>query len=534
MIKCANYVVDTVTQRQGGIYYTPPLAASAMASWAIRTGTERLLEPCFGSGVFLAAAKQVAASRNLAPMQAFGIELMDTAFKHAVDTGLIDTKQCIRGDFLSVSPFPVDVVIGNPPYIRLRSLPEDQQERALKVTREVLGDPMDTSGSVWMAFVLHAVRFLARGGRLAFVLPYELTHVRYARPLWEFLGRSFGDLRIVRVKERLFPEIMQEVVILFADDHGGATTSVTFEVFDTTSNLAGNSPAIRKVFSIRQAIEDRPFIKALLPDRLTSLLEERFALLTAPVSQFCAFNIGYVSGHKDFFHPTEQTIAKFGLPQKSLRNTLTASRSLSGTGIWTSSISPDNTRRLFYPDGDLSAEERRYIQKGEADKVDSGYKCSRRTPWYKVPDVRVPDLFLSVFKESPTLVSNNNGLVASNSLLCGFLRHPCSADQFISAWYTSLTLLSCELQVHSLGGGVLVLIPGEVGKVSVPPPGSLPTSHIAQLDEALRSTGRDAYRIGDRPVLMGSLQLTAQEVQLIREGASTLASWRTVCRASAK
>ena len=34
-------------------------------------------------------------------------------------------------------------------------------------------------------------------------------------------------------------------------------------------------------------------------------------------------------------------------------------------------------------------------------------------------------------------------------------------------WYNSLTLLSIELNVHSLGGGVLVLIPGETDRIEV-------------------------------------------------------------------
>ena len=152
--------------------------------------------------------------------------------------------------------------------------------------------------------------------------------------------------------------------------------------------------------------------------------------------------------------------------------------------------------------------------------------------WYKVPDVRVPDVLLSVFKESPSLVLNDAGLVASNSLLCGFLRPACTAEQFILAWYTSLTRLSCELQVHSLGGGVLVLIPGEVASIRIPMPGPLPTAHIGELDSLLMSGQGNPYQLGDRPVLMESLNLTAHEVDLIQEGVEVLADWRNSVRSS--
>ena len=138
---------------------------------------------------------------------------------------------------------------------------------------------------------------------------------------------------------------------------------------------------------------------------------------------------------------------------------MVASRELGGVGLRTSAIALNDLRRLFYPNESLTQPERRYILQGEREGIDTGYKCQSRNPWYRVPDVRVPDVLLSVFREVPALVANDGALVASNSILCGFLRAGYTAEQLIAAWYTSLTLLYCELRVHSLGGGVLVCNP---------------------------------------------------------------------------
>ena len=519
-------VLGTPARRRNGIYYTPPLAAQVMARWAIRSQTDRVLEPSFGSGVFLTALGQVL---NPSLGQVRGVEMMDAAYNAAIESGLMDVNHSSLGDFLQVTPFPVDVAIGNPPYVRLRSLPTIQETRARRAAEEVLGTPMDSAGSVWMAFVLHATRFLARGGRFAFVLPYEITHVRYAKPLWRFLGNNFGDLRLVRVKERIFPDVMQEVVILFADFHGDSTDRVCFEAYERTQDLDRGQPMVRKDLLIKSIIESRPFVQALLPDDLHGLLQERISPLTSPLPTFCTFNIGYVSGHQRFFHPDDRTITRFMLPQSSLRNSVVASRELSGIGIRTSAIAPDDLRRLFHPNGNPSGPEQKYILQGERDGINTGYKCKSRNPWYRVPDVRVPDVLLSVFKEIPALVANDADLVASNSILCGFLRDGYTAEQFISAWYTSLTLLYCELQVHSLGGGVLVLIPGEVANVRIPRPNCLPVGHLSNVDKAL--LGKDnPYPVGDETVLINSLGLSAKEVSSIREGIDELVSWRTAYR----
>ena len=507
-------------RRRNGIYYTPLTAAQVMARWAVRSETDRVLEPCFGEGVFLSALKEMNAG------QVHGVELMDATYQSAVESGLVNADESILGNFLDVDPFEIDVAIGNPPYVRLRSLPEGHKERANKAAEKALGGPMDAAGSLWMPFLLHATRFLVRGGRLAFVLPYEITHVRYAKVLWKFLGENFGDLRLVRVKERIFSDLMQEVVILFAGNWGGSTRSVCFEAYRRTSDLDAGQPAVRKELAIQAVIEDRPFTRALLNSDADSLLQERSLHLTAPIPEFCTFNIGYVSGNKRFFHPDVGTVTKFGLPSESLRRSIVASRELSKVGVRTSAIDRDTLKRLFYPNGHLSEQERQYVLQGENEGIDTGYKCNKRKPWYKVPDVRVPDVLLSVFREVPALVENDANLVASNSILCGFLRNGHTAKQFVAAWYTSLTLLSCELRVHSLGGGVLCLIPGEVANLRIPAPDTLPVGHIADVDEALQRN-ENPYLTGDAPILVGALGLSRQEVSYIHEGIHTLASWRT-------
>jgi len=77
---------------------------------------------------------------------------------------------------------------------------------------------------------------------------------------------------------------------------------------------------------------------------------------------------------------------------------------------------------------------------------------------------------------------------------------------------------------------VLVLIPGEVATIRLPAPGSLLTTHIGELDKLLRSAKGNPYQLGDEPVLVKSLKLTAHEVELIQEGTQLLANWRIAAK----
>lgn len=79
--------------------------------------------------------------------------------------------------------------------------------------------------------------------------------------------------------------------------------------------------------------------------------------------------------------------------------------------------------------------------------------------------MKTPDLIVSVFSNTPKLIVNDDGWTFSNSLLGGYLSDGVSATDFAETWYTAITLLSIEIEVHSLGGGVLVVVPNEADKI---------------------------------------------------------------------
>ncbi len=482
-----------------------------------------------GDGEFLRAIQVEAARAGYDGVQTWGVELALDTYQTTVRDGLVDPERAILGDFLAVRPFPVDVAIGNPPYVRLRHLPKEDAARATAAAMRALGSPMDPSGSVWMAFVLHASEFLAPGGRLAFVLPHEMTHVRYARPVWRYLSQRFGSLRVVRVHERVFPEILQDVILLFADDRGGSTGEVEFEAYDCRTDLDFGRPVRQARVEISRIVAgERPFIEALLPVGLVDLLRGKVESATRPMRDIASLNIGYVAGDKRFFHPTDAMITQHQLPGASLVPTVTSSRRMSGNGIWTAKLPKAATDRLFLPPVDaqaLTPGERAYIAIGQHAEVHRRYKCRIRDPWYVTPGVKVPNLLIPVFTDRPLLLINDGGYTASNSMLSGYLTAG-TAEAIAAAWYTSLTLLQVELHVHSLGGGVMVFVPREAGAIRLAK-AVTGRDHLQVVDQLLRAGNVDrAYQAGDAAVLSDHLGLSSREVDLIQEGVHSLRYWR--------
>lgn len=520
----AKTMVDE-RNRAKGAYYTPAKAAQFLASWVVRNDGETYLEPSFGDGVFIKAVRKVSQEKSFSEPNWIAHELDIQAATFAVENGLIRSQEVITGDFLS-QPISglADAVIANPPFVRLRNLVADQRDSALASVLDYSGIEMLTSGSVWMPFLSKMTASLKNGGRLAVVLPLDFTYVAYARQMWKFLGDSFGEIVVNRIHERLFPDINQDVMLLLADNYGGACTDLQFNAFETVDALQSADPVVKSRIAIADILQgERVFQTALLNPKLQALIKDNFGGLCEPAGDHADFRIGYVSGDKEYFHPSFETIIEHSIPATSLHRTLTNSRKLRGKGLLTSEINEGVADLLWLPSTPLSKGEKSYIISGEKLRVNMGYKCSRRSPWYLVPGVKAPDLIVTVFSENPLLVVNDAGWFVSNSLLSVFLKSK-STHQFVQNWYTPLTLLSIGLQVHSLGGGVMVMVPNEAASIRIPMLDSDKSSldriktHLAKGD-----TFR-AYGSSDEQV---KRVIGEDNLALVYEGIDVLNFWRT-------
>ena len=382
-----------------------------------------------------------------------------------------------------------------------------------------------------MPFTIHASSMLVDGGRLAFVLPFELTHVRYAYPLWDYLGKHYSNIRVIRIHEDFFPDVDVETIILLAENYGGNTEVVDFAIYDSVAGLLGNKTSLYSQIKISDIIHrKKPFVYSLLNSSQHELLDSvRKKGITAPLIDYCKFRIGYVCADKDYFHPSKDTCIEYGIPNENLLPCISNAKEINGgTGIGVV-VSPGKSASNLYLPKQLTAADKRYIKHGLDIGVNLRYKCKQRSPWYLTPSVDIPDLVLTVFGDAPKLIVNGGKYAVSNSLLAGFLSSGASGEQLICMWYNSLTLLSIELNVHSLGGGVLVLIPGETDKLETirAIPSEKAHEIFERIDECIKAQGiHAAYILGDELVLKKILGFSEEQIKTIRDAVSALRFWR--------
>ena len=518
-------------KRATGSFYTCLSIADYIVRWAITDADTKVLEPSFGDGSFLYSAINRFNELGQFDPEIYGVELQAEPFYNFVNVN--DTVECSLTDFMDYRlNCGIDAVVGNPPYVSLRNLSTNDRNKAIALMSKY-GIDMPPSSSLWMPFVVHATEMLNDNGRLGFVLPYEITYVRYAFKLWSYLQSNYGKLSVYRVYKDFFPEVDVETIVFLAENKGGTTDRVEYKAFKDITDLFYDNSIVDISIPIADiASLSKPFERELISSKAKSIISSlRFNGKLAPLLNECKFKIGYVCGNKGFFHPTEDTIKKYKIKKSNLIPCLINSKDINNhNNIGLDTVTAVSDSRLFYPTI-VGKGEKAYISYGETQKVNLGYKCKVRNPWYITPSIETPDIILTVFGDVPRMIANSKGFIVSNSLLCGIIDSTkgTTAKELVCRWYNSLTLLLIEMYIHSLGGGTLVLIPGEMDKMEIMSdyPKSKINDVFEQLNDCMISKGvSDTYLLGDELVLKRIYNLTDAEIMEIRKSLDELRSWR--------
>ncbi len=479
-------------QKARGAYYTPPETAAALVRWAVRSPEEHMLDPSCGDGRFLA----------LHP-RSTGVDCDASAVSSAAEAAPRGTVECADFfDWAAATSERFDCAAGNPPFIRFQRFNGETRRQALKLCAS-LGAKLSGLCSSWVPYLIVTASLLRQGGRMAFVVPAEIGHAPYAAPLLDWLARHFSEVRLVAVRQKLFTELSEDVWLLYADGFGGRTDHFDLAlherfVFRSEPPIADTRVSVREWR--RWGSRLRPM---LLPARIRSVYENfRDSEQTTTLGNVARVGIGYVSGANNFFHMRPSEAEELEIPWELLRPTVRSGRELQGEAIsaetvagWRSGDQP-NFLLALAPQTPLPAAVQRYLDSPRGQDARQRYKCRVRTPWYAVPHVLVPDLFLSYMSgEGPSLVENRARCTCTNAVHAVRLNATgVDASRLRRRWRTTLTSLSCEIEGHPLGGGVLKLEPREALQVLVSLNGDLSPGTERDLQEGVDILRRWRHR----------------------------------------
>lgn len=476
------------SKKRSGAYFTPDDVAAALVKWACHKPSDRMLDPSCGDGQFLALHRNsVGIEQN--PVSAHqAIERAPGALVHEGDffTWAADTSERFQ------------CAAGNPPFIRYQTFKGDMRRRALALCED-LGARFTGLTSSWAPFLVATAALLKRGGRMAFVVPAEIGHAPYAAPLLEYLLDSFSTVQIVAVRDKLFPSLSEDCWLLYADGFGGRSDAIGLTITDRFVPAASPPTVTTKVDRTEwQSVWNRRLRPYLIPAPIRALYAQAACDDgSRRLGTFAQVGIGYISGANDFFHLRASEAERLKIPSALLKPSVRNGRAMPQKQITAATVEKwkrnDEQVLLLHlsRDQELPAAVRRYLDSSAGQEARQGYKCRNRAPWYAVPDVQTPDFVMSYMAgRSANLVRNVAGVTCANSVHSVRIRDHELAAKLLPKWSSSFVRLSCELEGHALGGGMLKLEPREAASILFPSVTVLASADNDELEDAISTLQR--------------------------------------------
>ncbi len=480
-----------------GAFYTEDAVAAFLVQWGLSKSTGSVMDPSCGDGRFLVQAARLGATRVV------GCDADSSAVKATREN--LASEECeaevVESDFFRQEPTSlgsVDLVVGNPPFIRYQRFNGESRELAQASARR-LGVHLNGLAASWAPFLIHSLRFLRPEGAMAMVVPAEIVQTTYGLPVLRGLLAHFERVRLIAFDRNIFDEAQEETFLLLAERCGRHTSEIEIVHLTNSSELDGlTDQRMEQLVTTAQVPAEGPFSfgYTLLTDSVRAEWDEFIGRgPVTPLERIATVTNGYVSGANAFFHRTTEEALAVGIPAEWLRVSAKGSRSLIGLSFTETDVglleSKGEAHHLVVPQENDADALTRFTSEGESSGIDARFKCRTRSPWWKVPGLHVPHAFFPyMIASTPHASLNECGAVYTNTL--HGIRFVDGIDPRLAvlALLTTPALLSMELVGRSYGGGVLKLEPSELRRVTVPLP-DVPEASVArafaQADSLVRS-----------------------------------------------
>jgi adenine-specific DNA-methyltransferase len=510
---------------RGGFYTPPALVSACLTRLAERLDGDglRILEPSAGDGAFVRALAHPDWRRRVGSVLAIEpVSLEAEKCRRALAACELG-GEVVAGSVISWAAGAgeaFDAAVGNPPFVRYQFISREDRAAILRLG-EKLGVEFAGVSNLWIPVLLAALGRLRPGGALAFVVPTECLTGCSAGAVRRWLIDECEEIRFDLFAPGSFPEVLQEVAILSGRRAGRRTRGVL------PMRIAERAYEVDEASAWTRYLLD--------PVHLEALEAAQRLPLARRLRDLVAFEVSIVTGANDYFSVDDATLAAHELapwavpllprsrhaPGLVFTEADREAARAAGAKVWLLDFSARK------PDPLEAAGACAYLMLGEEKGFPGRYKCRIREPWYRVPGIVRGELLLSKRCHLwPRVVVNEAESFTTDTIYRGrMLTAERSARDVAAAFHNSLTLLTAELEGRSFGGGVLELVPSEIGRLTtLVPPGA--EAFLSGLDRVARSAGSEEVIAETDARLIATGALPAELVPLLREARSLLAERR--------
>ena len=404
--------VGIAHRRSLGQYWTDPAVAAFMVDWVSGSGKPGIHDPAFGLGAFYDALP----APNRIRFTATEVDPAVAGFWHRTGCGGVDLTV---GDYLLSWGRRAENVVCNPPYMRFQHFKNREVVRN-EFYRQT-GVRLSGYTNIASVFLLKSLEELARGGRLAYLMPLEFLNTGYGGIVKRRLiegGHLAGVIRLECEKEA-FPEVTTSVGIVLYDA-GSVHPAVRFFSVSSVNELNAVLSTAPDSSIPHESLDPTAKWLHYFEGKANKTPREDMV----PIGRYGRFSRGIATGANEFFALTPSRMRELEMSESDCSPCITRSAHVRQAVFddvdFAALMQRDKATLLFSPGARPSPAALRYINLGQRRGFDRRYLTASRKPWFRTERRSPAPILVGVFSRGGYKVVRNHAQVLNLTCFHGF------------------------------------------------------------------------------------------------------------------
>ncbi|HTF18563.1 MAG TPA: N-6 DNA methylase [Chryseolinea sp.] len=450
-------------------YYTPSRVSEVLCELSISDKNTHILEPSFG-----------------------GCSFLENSYNRLKQLGQTDPSSCIYGydidklarknlkgnftnanhrnfklvDFLKSQPDDFgkkfELILGNPPYLPISKMKNKNRAWEIANENKLI---VSKKASLWVYFIVHSLNFLKAGGRLSFIIPESILFTNYGKQIQEFLCSRFGNVKLIKLSERIFltEGTKEKTLFLLCEDFENKCERAQVFTFPTFNAFCS------RIHELKSAPPE--IVSSFKGDNASETLS------TYELDDLCDIRIGIVTGASKHVIISHAIAKSLKLKRSFYYPVLVNGKYFKNINLTSNFFDiKEKERKFFLIDFEklYKKDRNRYYKIKELipQEVFENATFANRENWRKMDDNRIPQGIMVYHSiNGPRIALNSAKVNVTNSIHRLFFKKKYNKTYFIKlvciSALTSFTQYHAELIGRSYGTGSLKLEPGDAKKLKI-------------------------------------------------------------------
>ena len=298
----------------------------------------------------------------------------------------------------------------------------------------------------------------------------------YAQQLRKYLARFFNKINIISFENLVFEEIQQEVVLLLCEKNGTDEHLIEHIEVKDTEGLQTLDPHRLNLPTKQIDFHADKWTYYFLDKEELEFLGRVRCENMPKIGKYANVEVGITTGANGYFTVPQSIVDLYQL-QEYARPMVGRSVQVNSlcftTEDWKRNLNIGAKANLLVFPPKVKEEGgdgvKAYIESGEQQGINKGYKTSIRDDWYVIPSIKLSQaLFLRRNNLYPKFVLNEARAYTTDTMHRVFINEGVNHKAFVVSYYNSLSFAFAEILGRNFGGGVLELMPSEVEGIYLP------------------------------------------------------------------